>query len=196
MNYSYQRVSTVKQDERRQDISLEGYKIDKKYIDKVSGKDADRPQLNKLKLDVQKGDTIYVESISRLGRNVDDLRSLCSYFKDKGVTVHFIKEGFNTAGEMYKFLLTILGAVAEMERELIVERVREGIEKAKTHGTKSGKPHGRPERTFPKTWGKYYDQWKAGEITAVEFAKLMGMSRATLYRYLDEWETENALLRF
>src|SRR5512135_3360846 len=137
MNYSYQRVSTTKQDERRQDISVEGYKIDKKYVDKVSGKDKERPQLNKLKLEVKSGDIIYVESISRLGRNVDDLRSLVEYFREREVTVHFLKEGFSTSGNMYKFLLTILGAVAEMEREVIVERVREGIEKAKTHGTRS-----------------------------------------------------------
>ncbi len=188
MNYSYQRVSTTKQDERRQDISLDGYKIDKKYVDKGSGKNTDRPQLNKLKLEAKKGDTIYVESISRLGRNVDDLRKLVEYFRQREVTVHFLKEGFSTSGNMYKFLLTILGAVAEMERELIVERVREGITKAQTHGTKSGKPIGRPLRTFPARWQKYYDQWKVHEITAAEFARLVEMSRTTLYRYISEWE--------
>jgi DNA invertase Pin-like site-specific DNA recombinase len=192
MNYSYQRVSTMKQDERRQDISLEGFKIDKKYVDKVSGKNADRPQLNKLKLDARSGDTIYVESISRLGRNVDDLRELVAYFREKEVTVHFLKEGFSTSGNMYKFLLTILGAVAEMERELIVERVREGISKAKSHGTRSGKPIGRPIRTFPSRWEKYYDQWKRDEITAVEFARLVGMSRPSLYRYIHEWEQKSS----
>ncbi len=75
-----------------------------------------------------------------------------------------------------------------MERELIVERVREGITKAQTHGTRSGKPIGRPERTFPKNWQKYYEQWRTEEITAVEFAKLMQMSRPSLYRYINEWE--------
>jgi DNA invertase Pin-like site-specific DNA recombinase len=188
MNYSYERVSTTKQDERRQEISLNAYKIDKRYIDKQSGKNADRPELNKLMLAVNKGDNIYVESISRLGRNVEDLRQLCEYFSEKGVTVHFIKEGFNTNGNSYKFMLTILGAVAEMERELTVERVKEGIEKAKTFGTKSGKPIGRPERELPKDFKKYYAKWKSSGITAVEFAKLLGISRATLYRYIKEYE--------
>ncbi len=189
MNYSYQRVSTTKQDERRQDISLEGYKIDKKYVDKASGKGVERTQLNKLKLEVKKGDTVYVESISRLGRNVDDLRSLVEYFRERDVTVHFVKEGFSTSGNMYKFLLTILGAVAEMERELIVERVYEGLAKARTHGTKSGKAIGRPVGLkFPSKWGKYYDQWKRKEITAVQFARLVGLSRSSLYRYIHEWE--------
>lgn len=188
MNYSYERVSTLKQDERRQEISLESYKIDKRYIDKLSGKNADRPELNKLMLAVCKGDNIYVESISRLGRNVDDLRSLVEYFKSKDAIVHFIKEGFNTSGSTYKFMLTILGAVAEMERETIQLNVKQGIEKAKLFGTKSGKPIGRPERTLPKDFKKYYPKYKNGEITGVEFAKLVQISRATLYRNIKEYE--------
>lgn len=193
MNVSYERVSTLKQDERRQELSFDNYKIDKKYIDKCTGKNADRYQLNKLMLEVRKGDNIYIESISRLGRNVDDLRKLTEYFREKGVTIHFIKEGFNTDGNMYKFLLTILGAVAEMEREIIVERVREGIEKAKKFGTKSGISIGRPERTLPKEFEKYYRKWKTKEIKATEFAKLIDVSRATLYRYISEYE-DNPLL--
>lgn len=188
LNYSYERVSTIKQDEKRQEIALSNIKIDKRYLDKQTGKNADRPELNKLKLAAIKGDIIYIESISRLGRNVEDLRALCEYFTEKGVTVHFIKEGFNTNGNSYKFMLTILGAVAEMERELIVDRVREGIEKAKIYGTKSGKPIGRPERVLPDNFEKYYKRWKAKEITGIEFSKLLGVSRATLYRYIKEYE--------
>lgn len=187
MNYSYERVSTIRQDVRRQELSLLGYKIDKKYIDKATGKNTNRPELNKLMLDVKKGDNIYIESISRLGRNVDDLRQLTEYFKNKEVIVHFIKEGFSTEGNVYKFMLTILGAVAEMERELIVERVKEGIEKAKTYGTKSGNPIGRPKRTLPKNFEKYYNRWKLGDITATEFATLLSISRATLYRYIKHY---------
>ena len=79
---------------------------------------------------------------------------------------------------MYRFLLTILGAVAEMERELIVDRLREGIQKAKIYGTRSGKAIGRPERkdTIPANFGKYYQQWRMKEIKGVEFARLVGMS--------------------
>lgn len=188
MNYSYERVSTRNQDERRQEISLDSYKIDKRYIDKLSGKNTERPQLNKLMVEVRKGDNVYIESISRLGRNVDDLRKLTEYFKDKNVTLHFVKEGFTTEGSTYKFMLTILGAVAEMEREMIVDRVNEGIEKAKQFGTKSGKPIGRPERELPKNFEKYYPRYKANEITGIEFAKLLEVSRATLYRNIKEYE--------
>ncbi|MPQ44719.1 recombinase family protein [Clostridium tarantellae] len=187
MNFSYERISTTKQDERRQQLVFNNIKIDKRYLDKVSGKNKERPQLNKLMLNSKAGDNIYCESISRLGRNVDDLRYICKYFKDKDVTVHFIKEGFNTNGDMYKFMLTILGAVAEMERELIVERVREGIEKARIYGTKSGNTLGRPKTKLPKEFIKYYNKWTNKEITAVEFAKLIKVSRATLYRYIHDY---------
>ncbi len=190
MNFSYERVSTIKQDEKRQEVSLASYKIDKKYIDKMSGKKKDRPELNKLMIEVKEKDNVYIESISRLGRNVDDLRYLCSYFKEKGVTVHFIKEGFNTNGNMYKFLLTILGAVAEMEREIIVANVKDGIKKAKEYGTKSGKPIGRPKVELLSNFEKYYDKWKAKEINGVEFARLIGKGRTTLYRYIKMYESD------
>ena len=190
MNYSYERVSTLKQDERRQELAFSNIKIDKIYLDKISGKTKDRPQLNKLMIDSKCGDNIYCESISRLGRNVDDLRYLCSNFKDKGIVVHFIKEGFSTEGDMYKFMLTILGAVAEIERETTVERVREGIEKAKLYGTRSGNPIGRPRMALPKDFIKYYKKWTAKEITAVEFAKLLKVSRATLYRYVKHYNSD------
>jgi len=188
MIYSYERVSTVSQDEKRQETALANIKIEKRFIDKMSGKNADRPELNKLKLAVKKGDNIYIESISRLGRNVDDLRQLCDFFTDKGVTINFIKEGFNTVGNSYKFMLTILGAVGEMEREIIVDRVKEGIQKARIYGTKSGKSIGRPERVLPQDFKKYYIKWKAKEITAVEFANLLRIGRTTLYSYINEYQ--------
>lgn len=192
MNMSYERVSTIKQDVRRQELSFDNYNIDKKYIDQASGKNTnDRPQLNKLMLEVKTGDNIYVESISRLGRNVDDLRKITEYFREKEVIVHFLKEGFSTNGNMYKFLLTILGAVAEMEREITVERIKEGIKKAKKYGTKSGIAIGRPVRNLPKEFKKYYNKWKKREIKAVEFAKLLKVSRSTIYRYIDYYEKNN-----
>jgi len=188
MNIAYLRVSTCQQDERRQEIAFSHIKIDKKYIDKLSGKNTDRAALNKMQIEVNSGDNIYVESISRLGRNVDDLRRLVEYFKEKNVVVHFLKEGFNTSGETYKFLLTILGAVAEMEREMIVQRVREGVTKAKLYGTKSGMRIGRPARQLPENFQKYYQKWKSKEIKKVEFCKLINVSRMTLDRYIKHYE--------
>jgi DNA invertase Pin-like site-specific DNA recombinase len=190
MKFAYKRVSTESQDLRRQEEAFNGLSIDKVYEDKLSGKSSDRPALNKLRLEAREGDQVYVESISRLGRNVDDLRQIVQELKEKGVVVHFIKEGFNTGNgnNMAGFMLTILGAVAEMERELTVERVREGLAKAKKYGTRSGRSLGRPTRELPANFKKYYSKWKAGDITGVEFARLLDVSRATLYRYIKEYE--------
>ena len=190
MNYSYKRVSTVNQDERRQEISLEAYQVspENQFSEKKSGKNTDRPELQRLLETVKEGDHVYIESISRLGRNVDDLRDLTEQFKSKGAVVHFVKEGFDTSGHMYKFMLTILGAVAEMERELIVERVREGMEKAKRYGTKSGRPIGRPEPELPGTFEEIYGKVKSGKYTKVEAAKYLGISRNTVYRWIKYYE--------
>ena len=192
MNFAYKRVSTQKQDLRRQEEAFKGIKIDREYCDKLTGAKADRPQLNKLRLEAKEGDNIYVESISRLGRNVDDLRMIVQEFKDKEITVHFIKEGFNTGNDnnMFKFMLTILGAVAEMDRELTVERIRDGMAKAKIYGTKTGRPVGRPPRQIPASFKKYYPMWKDGDITVTDFARLIGVSRPTLYKYIQVFETD------
>ena len=192
MNFAYKRVSTQKQDLRRQEEAFKGIKIDREYCDELTGAKADRPQLNKLRLEAKEGDNIYVESISRLGRNVDDLRLIVQEFKDKEITVHFIKEGFNTGNDnnMFKFMLTILGAVAEMDRELTVERIRDGMAKAKIYGTKTGRPVGRPPRQIPASFKKYYPMWKDGDITVTDFARLIGVSRPTLYKYIQVFETD------
>ncbi len=185
MNYGYERVSTVTQDLRRQQAAFQHLKIDRVYQDKQTGGNMDRPALNQLRLDVNQGDNVYCESISRLGRNVDELRQLVEEFKSAGVTVHFIKEGLSTSGQTYKFMLTVLGAMAEFEREVTNERVREGMVKAKKHGTRSGRPIGRPARELPASFDKYYSKWKSKEITAVEFARLLQVSRASLYNYIN-----------
>jgi DNA invertase Pin-like site-specific DNA recombinase len=199
MNISYLRVSTEKQDLRRQEQAFQGIKIDKKYTDKVSGKGSDRPGLNKLRLEAKPGDIIYIESISRLGRSVSDLQTLIKEFKDKGCSVKFIKENILINGEegnsMTDFLFNILSSVSEMERQIIVERVQEGVKKAKQYGTKSGRPFGRPEReNLPTKFFKYYPRWKHGKdddkLTGVEFARLLQVSRTTLYRWIRLHESD------
>lgn len=194
MIYRYERVSTKKQSHGRQEMILDslGIKYDKTFSDKSTGKNADREGLNNLRNTVKKGDMVYVESISRLGRNVDDLRALCEEFKLKGVTVNFAKEGINTNGDGYKFILTILGAVAEMERENTVERVQQGVARCiETGTTKTGRWFGRTEKTveeLPKDFKKYYIKMINKEISKVEMAKLLGCGRATLYRWIKIYE--------
>jgi DNA invertase Pin-like site-specific DNA recombinase len=194
MNIGYKRVSTAHQDNKRQELVLEqaGIKIDKWYSDKASAKNADRPGLNKLRLEIKEGDKLHVESISRLARNVDDLRQIVEELKGKDIPIYFFKEGFNTENDngMYKFMLTLLGAIAEMERTVNTERILEGLQKAKLYGTRSGRELGRPKRILPAKFKKYFRKWKADEITATEFAKLMEVSRPTLYRMIKQYEDE------
>lgn len=197
MNYKYERVSTTRQDVGRQEYLMDkiGVEFDLTFSEKLTGKNTNRPELRKLIGIVKAGDNIYCESISRLGRNVDDLRKICKDLTNKGCTVYFVKEGFNTSGSSYKFMLTILGAVAEMERETTQQRVIEGIEKCKSTGvTKTGVWFGRKEVTkedLPKKFEKYYFQWKNGQMKATEFAKLLDISRTTLYRYMKIYQEEN-----
>lgn len=197
MIVSYMRVSTKHQDIGRQDFMLEklGIKFDKQYVDKITGKFKDnRPELNKMIVDTKDGDIVYCESISRLGRNLKDLIEIIEKLKEKGVRVVIVKEGIDTKTTTYKLLLGIFGAVAEMERETIQERVLEGVERCKATGeTKTGRWFGREEKTvedLPKNFYKYYDQLDNKQITKVEMAKLLGIGRATLYRWIKLYETD------
>src|SRR5271156_3843550 len=135
----YKRVSTLDQNTARQ---LEGIALDECFEDKASGKDANRPKLEALRKHVRKGDTVICHSLDRLGRNLDDLRKLVLGLTDKGVRVEFVKEGLTFTGEdsaMSKLLLSMMGAFAEFERSLILERQREGIAIAKSEGKYKGR---------------------------------------------------------
>lgn len=191
MIVSYMRVSTLKQDMGRQGFQLQklGIKFDKEYKEKVSGKDRyNRAELNKMLFTVKEGDVVYSESISRLGRNLKDLIEIIEQLKNKGVRVIVVKEGIDTQTTTYKLLLGIFGAISEMEREVIQERVIQGIEKCKLNGnTKTGRWFGREKKKvedLPKNFEKYYTQMEMQQITKVEMAKLLGIGRRTLYRWL------------
>ena len=190
MIVSYLRVSTKKQSIGRQEFLLDklGIEFDRKYIDKLSGTVKDRPNLNKMIFDVKKGDIVYCESLSRIGRNLQDIINIVDQLNNKGVRVVIIKEGIDTESSTYKLLLGIFGAIAEMERENIQERVIEGIEKCKLTGiTKTGNWFGRKQKEkddLPKNFEKYYSQLLDKRITKVEMAKLLGVGRATVYRWI------------
>src|ERR1700710_1942388 len=135
----YVRVSTFDQNENRQ---LEGVQIDRVFLDKASGKDVNRPQLELMLSFVREGDTIVCHSMDRLGRNLDDLRRMVLGLTARGVHVRFVKESLIFTGEdspMANLLLSVMGAFAQFERELIRERQREGIELAKKRGAYVGR---------------------------------------------------------
>ncbi|MEG1482929.1 MAG: recombinase family protein [Cetobacterium sp.] len=194
MIVKYLRVSTTKQDIGRQDMQLDklGIKFDKEYIDKITGKTKDRDKLNKMIVEVKDGDTVYCESISRLGRSLKDLIDIIEQLVNKGVRVIIVKEGIDTASSTYKLLIAVFGGVAEMERETIQERVVQGVEKCMATGeTKTGKWFGREEKKvedLPKDFKKYYNKMISKEISKLEMGKLLGCSRATLYRWIKLYE--------
>lgn len=174
----YIRVSTTGQNTARQ---LDGVQLDKVFIDKVSGKNANRPQLKAALGYVREGDTFVVHSMDRLARNLDDLRAIVRELTGKRVKVQFMKESLTFTGDdspMNTMLLSMLGAVAEFERSMILDRQKEGIAKAKAAGKYKG---GKPKLTANQA-SELKARLKAGESATV-LAKEYGVSRATVYNY-------------
>lgn len=177
MKIGYIRVSTKEQNTIRQEYLMESLGVEEVYIDRMSGKNTHRPELKKMLDYVRKGDTVVVESISRFARNTRDLLDLVEQLSTKGVEFVSQKEAIDTSTATGKFMLTVFGAVAELEREYILQRQREGIAIAKEQGKYTGrKPIQHPE------FALVVSRWKRGEMTAVEARKKLGMSASTFYR--------------
>ena len=174
----YIRVSAIDQNTERQEVALKELKVDKIFTEKLSGKNTNRPDLHRMLDYVREGDTLYIESISRLARSTKDLLSLVQTLQEKGVDLVSLKENIDTTTPQGRFILTIFGALSELERENILQRQREGIEIAK----QNGKVLGRPIIESPKDWDKIITLWKRGEITAVESMKRLNLTKATFYR--------------
>lgn len=177
MKIGYIRVSTQEQNTLRQEVLMEQLGVEEVYIDHISGKTAERPELKNLLEYVRRGDVVIVESISRFARNTRDLLDLVEKLTSKGVEFVSQKEAIDTTTPTGKFMLTVFGAVAELEREYILQRQREGIAIAKRNGVYKGRrPIERPE--FPAVAA----QWRKGEITAAEAMKKLDMTSSTFYR--------------
>lgn len=178
----YIRVSSLDQNTERQ---LEGVALDRTFTDKASGKDTARPQLTAALEYIREGDTLVCHSMDRLARNVDDLRRVVRELTGRGVVVQFVKESLTFTGEdspMANLLLTMLGAVAEFERSLIKERQREGIAIAKTKGVYRGR---KPSMSAEQIEAlRALDKERGGKNRS-GLAKEHGISRETLYQYLD-----------
>ena len=177
MKIGYIRVSTQEQNTIRQEVLMETLGVDEVYIDRMSGKNTNRPELQKMMEYVRRGDTVIVESISRFARNTRDLLELVEQLTAKGVEFVSKKEAIDTTTPTGKFMLTVFGAVAELEREYILQRQREGIAIAKEQGKYTGrKPIQTPE--FEQVTAK----WRSGTITAVEAMRMLQMTKTTFYR--------------
>lgn len=176
MKIGYVRVSTEEQNTARQEIMLRELGVDELFVDRASGKNADRPELNRMMNFVRRGDTVIVESISRFARNTRDLLDLVEQLTAKRVEFVSRKEAIDTTTPTGKFMLTVFAAVAELEREYILQRQREGIAIAKAQG----KYRGRPPKAYPD-FERIAARWQKGEITAVQAMKQLGMSKTRFY---------------
>jgi DNA invertase Pin-like site-specific DNA recombinase len=179
----YIRVSSLDQQVARQ---LEGIEVDKTFTDKASGKDAKRPQLELLLSFVRTGDTVFVHSMDRLARNLDDLRRIVQTLTGKGVRIEFVKEHLSFTGEdspMASLMLSVMGAFAEFERALINERQREGIALAKQRGAYKG----RKKSLSQSSIAQLHQRLTTG-ISKAQVAREFGISRQTLYQYLRRGE--------
>jgi DNA invertase Pin-like site-specific DNA recombinase len=185
MRIGYIRVSTTEQNIARQEVLMQELGIDEIYIDKMSGKNTDRPELKKMMDYVRKGDTVIVESISRFARNTKDLLELIEKLKEKGVEFVSKKENIDTTSPTGKFMLTVFAAVSELERDYLLQRQAEGIAIAKQEGKYKGR-----KKIENDKFEKVYSDWKAGSVTAVRAMELLGMKRNTFYRRVQEFERE------
>lgn len=192
MKIGYVRVSTVDQNEARQIEAMKMDGVEKTYMDKKSGKDFDRPEYQKMISELHKGDVLIIHSIDRLGRNyeeiIDEWRKIT---KEIGADIivqdmpllNTCQSRDLTGTLISDIVLQLLSYVAQRERENIRQRQREGIEIAKAQG----KYKGRAKKEIDKElFENTKTRWQSGEITKVQFAEIMGISRGTLYKLLED----------
>ena len=181
LKIGYIRVSTNEQKTERQETALNALDVEKIFIDKASGKNMERPELKKMMEYVREGDTIIVESISRFARSTKDLLELIENLTKKSVDFISQKEAIDTTTSSGRFMFTIFAAVAELEREYLRDRQREGIEIAK----RQGKYKGRKPGEYPD-FEYLLEKTKRGEMTATSAMRKLGMSKTTWYRKVKE----------
>lgn len=181
MKIGYIRISTTDQNTARQEVMMKELGVEQVFIDRMSGKNTDRPELKRMINFVREGDVVIVESISRFARNTKDLLELVDQLTEKQVEFISKKEAIDTTTPTGKFMLTVFGAVAELEREYILQRQKEGIAIAKQNGVYKG----RKPIEHPK-FREVVAIWKEGEITATEAMKRLDMKPSTFYRKVKE----------
>ena len=182
-NIAYVRVSTFEQNDARQKEALKEYNIDKWFIEKASGKDTKRPKLQEMLEYIREDDTVYVEEFSRLGRSTADLLAIVQQIENAGAKFVSLKESFDTKTPAGKLQMTMMAAIAEFERAMILERQREGIALAK----KAGKYKGRKPISVSNI-DEYYDRYMCRQATKTAIAEELGISRTTLDKLFKEYK--------
>ncbi|MCR6106870.1 recombinase family protein [Salipaludibacillus agaradhaerens] len=197
ISFGYIRVSTKEQNLDRQLEAIKSYVSDEKYIysDKASGKDMERDGFQNMLKAMRSGDTLFIKSIDRLGRNKEQIKQYLEYFKKEGIRVKIIdlptakdvpKEQEWVIDMINNIIIEVYTSMAEQERVMIKQRQSEGIAVAKA----KGKHLGRPAVEFPEAWDKLYKQWKAKKITAVQFMVEVDMKKGTFYKKVKEYEAK------
>lgn len=179
--FGYARVSTEQQNLDRQLDMLTQYGVDYIFNEKMTGTKRDRPELNKLLDRLMAGDTVVVESLSRLGRSTKDLIELVELFEKKQVPLVSLKEQIDTSTPAGKLLFTLMSAIAQFERDVIAERTREGLNAARARGRVGGRP-----RTNEQKVRQAVKLYQTGQYSVREIEELTGVKKSTLYRRLGE----------
>ena len=177
--FGYARVSTEQQNLDRQLDALRKYGCDIIFNEKMTGTKRDRPELTKLLDRMTEGDTVVIESLSRLGRSTKDLIELTELFQSKGVHLVSLKESIDTSTSTGKLLFTLMSAIAQFERDVIADRTREGLKSARARGRTGGRP-----KTDPDAVRKAIKLYRTRQYSIKEIEELTGVKKSTLYRNL------------
>lgn len=184
MRIGYARVSTIEQHEERQLQALKEVGCERTYLDKLSGKNTERPQLKQMIDFAREGDTVYVSEFSRLARSTKDLLDIMQKLKDKGVQVISLKENFDTTTPAGELAMTLFAAIATFERKIMLERQKEGIAIARAKGVYKG----RKRKEKPADWPELVKRYQCRDIRSVsELARICHCSRNTVYAWLREF---------
>ncbi|MBE6703117.1 MAG: recombinase family protein [Ruminococcaceae bacterium] len=181
MKVFYVRCSTLEQNEARQLAMAQEHCADKVFVDKASGKDTARPELQKMLAFVRDGDIVVCESFSRIARNTRDLLSITDELNSKGVKFISLKESIDTSTPQGEFMLTIFAALAQMERESILQRQSEGIAIAKSNGIYKGR---KPMEFDKPKFLRMCKEWRNKERTAVSIQRAFNITSTTFYRWV------------
>lgn len=177
MIIGYARVSTADQNLDRQKDALEQYGIERLYCEKMSGTKKSRPELDRMLSELNEGDAVVIESLSRLGRSTKHLLELVEELNKRNVRLISLKETIDTTSSTGRLLFTILSSLAQFERDVLVERTQEGLAAARARGRCGGRP-----RTDENAVKKAVALYKTKEYSAKEIQELTGVSPTTLYR--------------
>ena len=181
MKIFYVRCSTAEQNEARQLEMAKQQGAEKIFVDKASGKNTNREQFKEMMKFAREGDVIITESISRIARNVKDLLNIIEELKNNKVDFISLKENIDTSTPQGKFMVTVFGAMAELERDTILQRQAEGIAIAKEQGKYKGRA---PMQIDKEKFGAMVEQYRAGNRTAVSIMKEFNITATTFYRWI------------